>query len=335
MHAGARTLGAGTAVHANASWKRDEEGGNGHPDEYLPEPRGDCFNGSVPNRSIVQEIRKENLHMRYQVFYRQPALRHTLIAVALAAAYSSASALPSFTLNPAAAGLNGTAFTADNILISDFSGVTFTSATNFVDNGFLQITSFQLGGSTFTPTGLNAGAGGYGLWFRFQATGHLTSGTAATVLSAPSAGVFDTLTYTLSGGNGVQTFAATPAGGTCTGCAGGILLASGSLIGGGVGSTLQVDPNTGANVFVPNAAATVSFAAAAGGFFQSPTPFYTVALTSFTNTISEIAAGPGGFAITQGGGSINFASPIPEPDTYALMLGGLGVLGFLARRRRS
>ncbi len=30
-----------------------------------------------------------------------------------------------------------------------------------------------------------------------------------------------------------------------------------------------------------------------------------------------------------------FATPIPEPETYALMLAGLGVLGWAARRRRS
>jgi hypothetical protein len=29
------------------------------------------------------------------------------------------------------------------------------------------------------------------------------------------------------------------------------------------------------------------------------------------------------------------AAPIPEPETYALMLAGLGVMGFLARRRRA
>jgi hypothetical protein len=28
------------------------------------------------------------------------------------------------------------------------------------------------------------------------------------------------------------------------------------------------------------------------------------------------------------------SAPIPEPETYALMLAGLGVVGLLARRRR-
>jgi len=269
--------------------------------------------------------------MRYQVFYRRPALRRTLIAVALAAAYSSSWALPVFTMNPGAVGLTGgSSITADNILISDFSGVTFTDPTHFTDNGFLQVTSFQLGGNTFTPAGLNST---YGLWFNFQATGHLTTGTAGSLSSAPSSGVFDTLTYTFSGKSGTQTFGATPASGTCSGCSGSTLLASGSLIGGGVGSTQQDMTH-----FTPNAAATVTFATAstAGSFFVSPTPFYNMALSVFTNTLSTVTFnGSNGFTIVQGGGSVNFASPVPEPDTYALMLGGLGILGFLARRRRS
>ena len=29
-----------------------------------------------------------------------------------------------------------------------------------------------------------------------------------------------------------------------------------------------------------------------------------------------------------------FAIPVPEPETYAMMLAGLGLMGFVARRRK-
>jgi hypothetical protein len=35
------------------------------------------------------------------------------------------------------------------------------------------------------------------------------------------------------------------------------------------------------------------------------------------------------------GGAISMAAPVPEPETYGMMLAGLGVLGFLARRRKA
>jgi hypothetical protein len=268
--------------------------------------------------------------MRYQAFHRPPAFKRTLVGLALAAAFSSAWALPQFTLNPAAVGLNGSAFTADNINISDYSGVTFSDATHFTDSGFLAVTNFELGGSVFTPPGLNSA---YSLWFAFTATGHLTQGTAATLQTQQSSGLFDSLTYTFSGKNGTVTFGATPAGGTCSGCAGATLLAQGSLLQGGVGST-PLSPTS----WLPSAAADVTFAVASGAssFFQSPNPFYSLATSIFANTQSTVVFnGSNGFTITQGGGHVNFTSPIPEPDTYALMLGGLGVLGFLARRRRN
>ena len=83
--------------------------------------------------------------------------------------------------------------------------------------------------------------------------------------------------------------------------------------------------------FVPNAAATVLFAGiGVGSFFRSPDPFYSVALSAFTNTISRRSRRTASTASrSPRAGSINFASPIPEPDNYALMLGGLGVLGRL------
>jgi hypothetical protein len=35
-----------------------------------------------------------------------------------------------------------------------------------------------------------------------------------------------------------------------------------------------------------------------------------------------------------GSGTADVAAPVPEPETYALMLAGLGVLGWASRRRK-
>lgn len=49
-------------------------------------------------------------------------------------------------------------------------------------------------------------------------------------------------------------------------------------------------------------------------------------------SIGDFAGGPESFLIYNLGGS---TPPIPEPSTYALLLGGLGVIGWMARRRRT
>ena len=243
-------------------------------------------------------------------FSLKSVLRRTAVAAATVAVCAGASAaLPDFTLNTAALA-GGSTFTGNNILISDFSTVTNGAGGAFSETGFLSVSAFQnSSGATFIPTGLNST---YGLYFAFSG-----AGTGST---------FTSLTYTLYGYNGTATFGFS--GNTPTETATGeVTLAHGSLISGSTG-------NTGG---APSANVTTTFIVDAPGFFTAPSPFYNMALAAFINTTSEVEAFDGGFRIRQGGGSINFTSTpaIPEPETYALLLGGLAAVGFVARRRRA
>lgn len=253
-----------------------------------------------------------------------PLFRRTAVAAALVVAAASASALPQFTLDPSASGLAGTSFTGDNILISDFSAVTFDGLGNFTDTGFLSVSAIQLGGGTFTPPGLNTD---YGLYFAFTGSGTTTVGDPTLV---PTIGTFTSLTFTLYGYNGLASFGF--AGNTPTETAvGEVALATGTLISGNAVTVPTGDGST----FTPSAAAKMTFTVAPGqtAFFVDPKPFYNVTFAAFTNTTSQVEPFAGGFRIRQGGGAVNFATAVPEPETYALMLAGLAAVGFIARRR--
>ena len=259
----------------------------------------------------------------------KPRLRGIAVAIAMAAVSAGASAaLSPFTLNPAGVGLTGTSFTADNVLISDFSTVTFGAGGTFSDTGYLSVSAFQLGGITSTPIGLNST---YGLYIKFTGAG---TQTAVNPALNPAFGSFSSLTYTLYGYNGPASFGFTGNTPTTTAPAG-VALASGRLNYGSVSSVPTGDGLT----FTPSANANLSFNVAAGqnAFFTAPSPFFNLALTAFTNTTSEVEAFDGGFRIRQGGGSFNFSSTpaVPEPQTYAMLLGGLAAVGFVARRRRT
>jgi len=267
----------------------------------------------------------------------QALLRLSVLCAALGAAYStSAQPLPPFTLNPPGSTppLAGTPVRADNIIISDFSTVRLTGP-SFTDTGFLSVQSFQLGGTTVIAGGLNST---YGLFFEFSGTG---SATAANPMTAPTFGQFSSLNYTLYGYNGPAAtfgFDASDNPTTSVGAASRVALATGSLLPGSDQSSVGTTPQSPSfNAF---ASANLTFVptAAAGSFFLDPNPFYNVAVSSFINSPSQVLPLSGGFAggfrITQGGGSVNFTSPIPEPETYALFLAGLAAVGWTVRRRR-
>jgi hypothetical protein len=272
--------------------------------------------------------------MNLKAPFARSAVRRSAVAVAIAATSAATfAATPPFTFNPTAVGLAGTSFTADNISISDYSLVTFAGST-FQDTGYLAVTGFQFENNpSLTVPGLNSG---YGLYIKFDGTGTTSLGDPRTTSTS---GNFSKLNYTLYGYNGGATFGIDGGGNPFETAAGEIALASGSLMPGGNFVSTNPAKDGDRSSFFANAGATLSFNVnpANGGFFAAPNPFYNMALTSFTNTPSNVFAFDGGFRIIKGGGTINFVpvAPVPEPQTYALMLAGLGAIGFVARRRRS
>jgi hypothetical protein len=252
---------------------------------------------------------------------------HIAVAVALTALCSSVSALPTFTFNPAGVALTGTAFTADNMLISDYATVRFGAGNTFTETGYLSISGAQLGGINLLPVGLNSS---YGMYISFSGAGSTGPGDPSLV---GTSGTFNSLNYTLYGYNGVATFGFDASNNPTETATGEKILATGSLLSGSVSTA----PASAGN-FTPSAAADLTFLTAPGAaaFFVAPVPFSNVALSSFTNTSSQVTRFNGGFSIGQGGGSFNFApAAVPVPGTYALMLGGLCAIGLAKRLRKA
>lgn len=261
-----------------------------------------------------------------------------LIATALAVGCVSVWALPAFTLNPQGAGpaLNGGAVTADNIIVSDYAHVVSDLGTHtFTETGLLSVQSFQLAGAAVSSPGLNTT---YGLYIDFTGTGIQT--LTGNPLTDFTGGSFTSLSYTLYGYNGPSaTFAFDAANNPTTTATGAVALATGALIRGRV-STSPAEAEDGSPYsFVPSANATVTFnpLPAQAGFFQAPANFYNLGFAAFTNTVSQVEIlSPNEFLVREGGGAFNFAAtPVPEPESYALLMAGLAAVGFVVNRRKS
>lgn len=103
----------------------------------------------------------------------------------------------------------------------------------------------------------------------------------------------------------------------------------------GLGSVTLLSANTGVGHYVGislNATGLSALNAAAGGQFN----FGGSITTSYANpqdTFDQIAIFGWGDGTPVAYLDYNTA-PIPEPETYAMMLAGLGMLGFMARRRK-
>lgn len=260
--------------------------------------------------------------------------RQSLTVTALAAGFtlsgaaSAFAALPLFTFDPSGVGLVGAAFTADNIVLSDYATIELTpnasGGANFTDNGILAVSAFEIGASPIAGSGLNST---YGLYFEFSGIGTQTTPG----LASNTTGVFTSLNYTLYGYNVTGQVSYVPSDVTPMGVVDPIALATGTLISGGVGATTI--PGI---AIVPNANSLLNFAPTAAGlaFFASPSPFYDADFAAFTNNPSQVAQTGSSFVITQGGGSANFIN-IPEPASFAMLGAGLLGLGLTQMRRRT
>ena len=271
--------------------------------------------------------------------------RHIGIGLAGATGSATADSLNPFTFAPGQVGLAGDTFTADNLVLSNNSTVRQTTASTFSDEGSFIVNAAQLVTSTsFVPHGLSST---YGLYIAFSGNG-TTDSPGVDSAHKPTSSTFTDLSYTMYGYKGSASFGFQSDNAPTTSINGGavmtptstpplgavVKLASGSFIQGFAG-TSPSKPS-----FSPSGSLDLTLttdymnAKSLCGSQDLLRPGKRGFLEHGVDGAQFSDAQGQGFRITQGSGTVNFsASAVPEPGTYAMLLAGLGLIGFVAGRR--
>ena len=228
----------------------------------------------------------------------------------------------------------GISFNYSAIIDQTLNGATYDGDDPFTESGFLTKASFTDGMGTAVPSQLNASPAfapaGYGIYGLFT-----IDGTAAQDGSGIHA-TFSSATLQLYIDPGQDTTLSFVGNTATTGGATGddYVIASYTLASGEAhvfGGLANGDFDTILNLTLSDDGSTSD----GESYFSSPSPFYT--LENFGGNTQRIdgASLTESFVATASGAGVElFLAPVPEPETYALMLAGLGALGFVARRRR-
>ena len=247
-------------------------------------------------------------------------------AIALALGLgASASAAPVFTYTPGAIGLNGSPVTADSATLTDYATIVLTptaTGATFTEHGTLNISAFTLGTNAVSASGLDST---YALYYTFSGAGTQNTPT----IQPGTSGTFTSLNFSFFGAPVTGPLSFSPAGGPPSGIGTSTLLATGSLINGGVQGDALGQP-------AANATITFSPTAAASGFFTSPVPFYNMAFAGFQNEPNQVSTVGNTVTITGGGGSATYIpTSVPEPASIVVFSAALGGLALLFRRKRN
>jgi hypothetical protein len=276
--------------------------------------------------------------------YRRTNLVTLAVATTLASAVG-AQAGEIFSWNPHAVKLNGTKFSADTMLLGDYSQVvmlpsdsTFRSGT-FTDAGYLPIEGFRLGDRTVRPAGFSD-PGGWGAYVAFNSRGTFSSD--GSVLNA----AYTQLDYQIVGYNGTADFSAAE---PLLNARNITTLESGSLLNGQLTLSFLTGDIVG-HVSASIDEAKPQFAVGPlSGFdfdivhglgdynFTSSTTIQVATKSGITGRL-ESGRGHGKIAAAQFStlaafGPADPATAIPEPASFALLGTGLLGIGALTRRR--